>query len=126
MTSPYEFFVPGYPMPAPRMTQRSKFTKRNQKYLAYKALIGWSARQVIHTPFDANTRVSVDLEFFRTPSCKGDVDNLSKSILDGMNKIAYEDDQQVKELHALLTDCEEKSDEGVKVKVMELSARGLV
>ena len=30
----------------------------------------------------------------------GDIDNLSKSILDGLNGIAFEDDSQVAELHA--------------------------
>lgn len=33
------------------------------------------------------------------PTCKPDADNVLKSILDALNKVAYEDDSQVVEIH---------------------------
>ena len=124
MVMQYEFFVPGYPMPAPRMTTKSKYLTRNQKYAAFKERIGWEAKKIMKKPFE--TDVFIRLEFIRLKSRKGDIDNICKSILDGLNKIAYRDDRQVRELHAKLTTCQHQLEEGVWVRIADLSTEELV
>jgi Holliday junction resolvase RusA-like endonuclease len=34
---------------------------------------------------------------------RGDIDNVTKSVLDGMNKVVYDDDRDVEEIHCYLT-----------------------
>lgn len=43
--------------------------------------------------------VAMTIRFFGS---RGDIDNLAKSILDGLNAIAYNDDKQVEELHVFV------------------------
>ncbi len=91
------FTVPGRPVPAVRMTQRSKWGKRAQRYLAYKGEVGWAAKAASCPRFKGRVRVDIDL-YIRDGRI-GDVDNYAKSILDGLNGVAWEDDKQVVELH---------------------------
>lgn len=92
------FVIPGRPVPAVRMTTRSKkINKKALRYLAYKDEVGWRARQVFRAPFVGS--VAVEINIYLTNDEDMDVDNVEKSILDGMNMIAYIDDRQVKELH---------------------------
>ena len=51
-----------------------------------------------------------------------DLDNVAKSILDGMNKICYKDDEQVALLLVLKEKVDEERDERAEVEVMPLSA----
>jgi len=48
---------------------------------------------------------------------RADVDNLSKSILDGLNGIAFEDDSQVVDLHVHKRKV--KTDERVEIEIRE-------
>lgn len=91
------FTVPGRPVPAARMTQRSKWGKRAQRYLAYKGEVGWAAKAARCPRFKGRVRVDIDLHI--RGGRIGDVDNYAKSILDGLNGVAREDDRQVVELH---------------------------
>lgn len=91
--------IPGRPIPAARMTGRSKWVNSTAKrYLAYKIEIGQWARGKIKTPSDKkiSVEVTVYLHGKTTEMGKdGDVDNYLKSALDGLNKIAFIDDRQV-------------------------------
>lgn len=92
------FTIPGRPVPAVRMTQRSKWKDpRAQKYLDYKGTVGWAAKAVRCPRFKGRVRVDIDLHI--RGGRIGDVDNYAKSILDGLNGVAWEDDEQVIELH---------------------------
>lgn len=113
-----EFTVPGRAVPAVRMTQRSKFTSRAQRYLAYKQQVGWIAKQNYKgKPTDKPVFVSVEVYLHR--GVQGDIDNYFKSIADSLNKIVYEDDRQIKDIRARKIECA-KDDERVKVKVFEI------
>lgn len=90
--------IPGRPVPAVRMTQKSKWSDSAKKYLGYKQLIGMIARPYFTLPTkeQVNVRVVVFLTGKTTPmGMDGDVDNYLKSALDGLNKIAFVDDRQV-------------------------------
>lgn len=90
--------IPGRPIPAVRMTQRSKWGISARNYLKYKDLISVIARQHCKIPIvgDVKVRVIVWLHGKTTPMGNdGDVDNYLKSALDGLNKIAFVDDRQV-------------------------------
>ena len=98
MSGSSSFTVPGRPVPAERMTQRSKFCDRAQRYLAYKTLVGWRAKQARVLMTDGP--VTVAMRFYFANKRLPDVDNLVKSILDGLNKVAWKDDRQVARIEA--------------------------
>lgn len=90
--------VIGRPVPAVRMTQRSKFkSKSAQRYLIYKETVGWAAKAtkmpMLHTDVHVIAKAHLHLG-----SRDMDVDNLGKSILDSLNGIAWVDDRQVTKL----------------------------
>ena len=91
-----KFTVPGHPIPAVRMTRRGKFVKKAAgRYLAYKNHIGWCAKAA------GIKQITGDVEVIGTAYIygrSGDIDNLAKAWLDGLNVIAWIDDRQVKRL----------------------------
>lgn len=112
----YTFIVPGRPVPAVRMTQRSKWkNEAAQRYLEYKQTVGWAAKNKVKNPTE--NQVAVTVNFYFNKGLPGDIDNLSKSILDGCNKIAWKDDRQVVELHAYR---HKDKDERAVVEIAEL------
>jgi crossover junction endodeoxyribonuclease RusA len=111
--------IPGRPVPAVRMTQRSKFvSKQAQRYLAYKDQIGWEAKaakaKLSHAPFKVSAKAYIDCN---KPDM--DVDNLAKAFLDGLNKIAWHDDRQVTSL--LVEKFYVTENERVEIEIVEVS-----
>ena len=92
------FTVPGRPVPAARMTQRGTFLARSQKYLAYKEEVGWLAKEAMNGRNPTDGCILVEIWAYVSGKKPGDIDNIAKSILDGMNKIVYLDDRQVIDL----------------------------
>lgn len=114
------FTVPGRPVPAARMTRRGKWVKRNAaRYLAYKEQVSWCARAVIKKPFQGP--VAVEIHAFIYGGRPGDSDNIAKSILDGCNGIAWEDDTQVVELHVYRR---KEKPQRAEVKIWEVEEAG--
>ena len=113
--------IPGRPMPAVRMTKRSKWSNPlAKKYLAYKDLIGTIARMQYKEPTDkeVGVYVRVFLTGVKTPMGRdGDVDNYAKSALDGLNKIAWIDDRQVTRLTVTKIPCQNKASERMEIVV---------
>lgn len=111
--------IPGRPVPAVRMTQRGKFVKPNAKrYLEYKESVGWTGRTVIKSPIQNPHEASVEMRFYlyrggHVP----DIDNLIKAILDGLNKIAWEDDRQVVKVTAWRFSTLSKEKERAEVEI---------
>lgn len=114
-----EFTVPGRSIPAVRMTQRSKFTSRARRYLAYKQQVGWAARSE-YKGKPTDKPVCVEVKVYLHRGVQGDVDNYFKSIADSLNKIVYKDDRQIRKIKASKIECK-KNEERVEVKVYELA-----
>lgn len=68
---------------------------------AYQRLVGQCAAAVVaaHRGWPTNGWYRVELVFCREHA-RGDLDNVAKSVLDGMNGVVWCDDSRVIELHA--------------------------
>ena len=92
------FTIPGRPVPKarPRLGVRGRkaYVYTPPETREYERLVGWVAKSAGCRPVEGP--VSVALSVY----VKGrlDADNIAKSILDGLNGVAYEDDDQVIEL----------------------------
>lgn len=114
--------IPGRPIPAVRMTQKTKWNKASKRYLAYKDTIGIFAKRIYPTPTSENVsvKVRVYLSGKTTPmGGEGDVDNYAKSALDGCNKIAFVDDRQVMDLTVSKEPCKEL-DQRMEIEISEI------
>jgi len=96
-----EFVVPGRPVPAVRMTQRSKWVDpQAQRYLEYKEFAGWIAKQAVKQK-PINGQVAAKFRFYLKPKGRNpDLSNLIKAIEDALNKIVWKDDVQVRHIDA--------------------------
>jgi crossover junction endodeoxyribonuclease RusA len=93
------FTVPGRPVPAKRMTQRSKYVSPEaRRHLYHKGVIGWAARAAGVRPISGPVRLECR---FYVCAPLPDVSNLLKLVEDALNGIAYEDDRQVADAHPL-------------------------
>ena len=116
---PIRITIPGRPIPKGRprlgMSGRKAYVYTPPKTAEYEKLVGWVAKSLGCKPVDG--LVSVSLHVY----CRGkmDVDNVAKSILDGLNGIAYEDDDQVVELFAKKYKVKEKAEERVEIEIRE-------
>lgn len=117
----YKVIVSGRPIPAVRMTQRSKYqSKQAGKYLAYKNEIGWAAKAAQVQPI--KTSVEVTATLYLHGGREGDVDNYAKALLDGLNGIAWHDDIQVRRLTVEKRKVESRDQERAEVEIRELEA----
>lgn len=116
-----EFEIPGDPVAKqrPRMTKSGHVytpTKtREYEKLVKEAYIsnsrGWKydkdvpleVRIIAYFPIpksDSKKRKSEKKRGMIRPTIKSDIDNICKSVLDGLNGVAYADDKQIVSLHA--------------------------
>ena len=105
------FIIPGKPQPKQRPRVTIKGTYTPQATVDYERLVGWQCRSVykgkpLTTALKLTVRVFIKLPK-RTVKEKGDwhtsrpdLDNIIKSIKDGLNGIAYEDDSQIVKIEA--------------------------
>jgi crossover junction endodeoxyribonuclease RusA len=113
-----KFTVPGRPIPAVRMTQRGKFVKAQAgRYLAYKNQIGWAAKAAKATKIDGP--VEVNAIAYIHGNRDGDVDNLAKSFLDGLNGICWNDDKQVVKLTVKKKKVATKDEQRAEIEIRE-------
>lgn len=91
-------------MPAVRMTQAGVHAKYHPKrkyidrYLTFKEAVGYAAKAAVPGIQPVDEPVSVLIEFYSTSRGRADIDNIAKSVLDGMNKVVYRDDVLVHKL----------------------------
>lgn len=117
------FFVPGKPVgkQRPRFGNGKIYTPKQTK--DYETLIGNLALQARlkagkYSPSLKKMYLHIKIHMQKETRC--DLDNVLKSIQDGMNKIIYQDDKQIRQGSF----CEEiniDNDEGVVVLVGELA-----
>lgn len=112
-------FIPGRPVPKgrPRLGVRGRtayvYTPTATK--EYEKLVGWVAKASGCRPVEGPVSVTINV-FVRR---KMDVDNIAKSVLDGLNGVAYEDDDQVVELLVRKHKVKSKADERVEIEIRE-------
>jgi len=115
--------VPGRPVPKgrPRLGVRGKkaYIYTPPATREYEKLVGWIAKCSGCKPLNGSLAVKLHL-FIRGRS--GDVDNYCKSILDGLNGVAYQDDGQVVELLVRKHKVKRKEEERVEIEIGEASA----
>lgn len=108
--------VPGRPVPAVRMTQRSKrLSKQAGRYLAYKNEVGWAAKAAKVKLMTGEIEVIGTAYIYGNRS--GDVDNLAKSWLDGLNGIAWLDDRQVRRLTVEKVAVESEEEQRAEIEI---------
>lgn len=94
------FFVMGQAVPKQsfRKTKNGGYTDPRVK--AWQDAVGWKAKETMGAlPVIFDTPLRVELEFHLKDFRVVDLDNLSKSVLDGMKGIVYADDKDVYSLN---------------------------
>lgn len=109
--------IPGKPVPKerPRLGTRGRkaFIYTPPATKEYEKAVGWEAKAQGCQPMDGPVKVSLEV-FVRG---RMDVDNVAKSILDGLNGVAYEDDDQVVELLVKKHKVTNTADERVEIEI---------
>lgn len=139
MTFMIHFHVDGTPVPKgrPRFRSTGKFVQvySTPKCMEYEEHVKLCSQNAMGTQEPLETPIGVYL-YFRLPvpkshpkkrreacleglekhTVKPDLDNLAKSLLDGMNGVIYKDDRQIVSLHCTKV---YSSDPGVSIMVKE-------
>ena len=95
------FTIPGPPVPKARARVVNGHAHTPERTRRYQHLVGLAASGGMalasaRWPRDARYRVSI--EIVPGTAHRFDVDNVGKAILDGCNRVAWDDDSQVDEL----------------------------
>lgn len=119
------FTVPGRPVPAVRTTQRLKhIDPRYHKYAAYKSFVGFTAKKAMKNQEFIFLEAKIPIEFKAVATLatkhKIDVDNILKSLLDGLNGVAWYDDCQVMSAYISKEYVVNKEDEKVIIYINTL------
>jgi crossover junction endodeoxyribonuclease RusA len=88
----------------PQVKQRPRIGKNKIVYtptktVTYEHEVAWRAKRYFKKPLEGPLHV-VMLFYFKDKRNLGDLDNFCKALADGMNKIAYHDDKQIRRLEA--------------------------
>lgn len=128
-TIPVRFVVPGHPIPKARhrvnLTGGKPISYTPRKVRQFEEGVGWAAKAAHVRPMPGPLAVEIDSYVLpRGPKeLVADVDNLGKSVLDGLNGIAWEDDRQVVELrvrrHKVAAKAEERTEIRITTAIME-------
>ena len=98
-----EIEIPYNPISAPRPRVARGRVYYDQRYDVWRAIVSHFGKLAMRGKPPLKGSLSVSLHFYKkiTPTSKsfGDVDNLSKAVLDALNGICYEDDSQIVELY---------------------------
>jgi len=113
------FEIPGRPVPKGRprlgVHGRKAYVYTPPKTKEYEELVGWVARCAGCKPAGEPVAVVLDIYVRR----RMDVDNVAKSILDGLTGVAYEDDDQVVELLVCKHRVKAAAEERVEIEIRE-------
>ena len=104
----FNIWYPVKPKPAPRPRVTKRGTYNAKDYTDWKKGLSFLAKTKIKEPLENEIFLNIDF-FYEIPkswskkkkesvkwhTSKPDIDNLIKSVMDGLNGIAYKDDSQV-------------------------------
>ncbi len=120
----HKITIPGRPVPKgrPRLGVRGRtaYVYTPPETREYERLVGLVAKSAGCRPVEGP--VSVELDIFTQR--RMDVDNVAKSVLDGLNGVAYEDDNQVVELLVRKHKVTRKEEERVEIEIREFKEVG--
>ena len=91
---PIRIIIPGRAVPKarPRLGRGGRvYTPK--KIREYEELVGWYAKQYIPEPLEGD--IELHVKVYVKNNVFPDIDNIAKSIMDGLNGVAYKDDRQV-------------------------------
>lgn len=112
----------------PVSKSRARFTKRGSKTFAYtpektkagEERVAWAYRASVKgVPSDPEIAYRVEARFFNGTRQRRDVDNMVKLVLDGLNGVAWIDDNQVTQIEASKSYVA-KADARTEVRVYEV------
>ena len=124
MTEPIILFYNEYIVPYVRMTQRSKYTDRAQRYLASQVALAYSLKSSMAiNEFDmipGQTPFSVEIICSHTAGYRADIDNIEKAVMDAAKGILYPDDRWCDDAHIVR---QGRKTNGMRIVVMEMERR---
>ncbi len=121
MQNVFEFFIAGRPVPK----QRTKYSSKTGRFytpketVIYENYVKEITKDYIVLPLVGPVKVEM-IMYFNASSKRPDIDNVIKSVLDGMTGAAYTDDSQIMEVHAIIRLINKKEGQGVKIKISEV------
>ena len=124
MAQEMEMLIRAIPVPKHRHRTRVvggqiiSYTPR--KVREWEERVAWEAKAAGWKPVPAGLQVEVRIDLWTSARWPGDIDNLAKSILDGLNGVGYEDDRQVRRLVVAMHQAG-KGSERVYVRVSTLA-----
>jgi crossover junction endodeoxyribonuclease RusA len=121
------FTVPGKPIPAQRMTQRSKWSARARRSLDYQEHVATVATLHVKDRPLPWRYVATTLRFYlmvrkdgHLPGNRLDIDNACKSVLDGCQYAnIFANDRCVVEAHLFVLPCQTAAEERVEITITE-------
>ena len=95
--------------------------KPTKAYEEWVGLCGWRALESagLWSRWPRGAKYEVDLRIVRRTTRKMDVDNVAKAVLDGLNRVLWNDDAQVRKLSAEMLDPDGAPRVEVVVRVSE-------
>ena len=89
-----ELTIPGRPVPAQRMTRKTKWTKRARRSLEYQESVAWEWKTVGKRKLEGPLKLTC--KFFFKDRRHGDLSNLIKAVEDGLQYgQAFNNDKQI-------------------------------
>ena len=96
------FTVPGKPQPKQRARRgrngRWYTPQATRDYEREVSIAAWATIKVFGLPWALDARYRVTVGCFMPDKRKRDADNVAKSVLDGCNRVLWDDDSQVYEI----------------------------
>lgn len=118
------FSIPGEPMSKARArTGRAGAWYSPEANKNAEAAVAWKFRQATAAPVDGASEFGLIALFFTATRQRRDVDNMIKLLLDGLNKVAWDDDSQVVEVSGRKQMVWEPEDASTEVAIYRLGLR---
>lgn len=97
MTPWLEFTVSGNPRPKerPRFNTRTHHTYTPKDTAGAELVVAWAARAAMGQRRAVTVPLEVELDFYMATARRGDLDNLTKLVLDALNELVWDDDSQI-------------------------------